>query len=112
MRCAFQVGALSGPSNSRWWYVRDVAQNRRDYIREQPIIGAPSFSPYRSWAPHRLLAIGYWLSAIGYSAASLRRAAEQLLQLFNLLAGDELFERLVVGSFSQIDFQHLLKKAG
>ena len=103
MRCAIQVGALSGPSNSRWWYVRDVAQNRRDYIREQPNHRRAEF--------FALPVMGSAL-AIGYSAASLRRAAEQLLQLFNLLAGDELFERLVVGSFSQIDFQHLLKKAG
>ena len=28
-------------------------------------VGAPSFSPYRSWAPFRPAAIlGYWLSAI------------------------------------------------
>ena len=72
-------------------------------------------------SPDRLFStrIGYRRLAIGYSAASLRRAAaaaalfaKQLLQLFNLLAGDELFERLVVNSFGEIDLQHLLKKAG
>jgi hypothetical protein len=45
--------------------------------------------------------LGYWLSAIGYSASSLSEpslCAEQLLELLNLAPTDEFFERFVVDS--------------
>jgi len=82
-------------------------------------IGAPSFSPYQSWVSYRTrrpIAHSPRLLAIGYSAASIRRAAalpsfaKYLLQFLNLLAGDELFERFVVHSFDEIDFQDLFEQ--
>jgi len=76
----------------------ETAQNRRDYVRWQPNPGRAEFF------------------ALPFAASPIRpfaftsSFAKQLLQLLYLTAGDELFERLVIGSFGEIDFQDLLEQ--
>jgi hypothetical protein len=70
---------------------------RRDFRPTSPV--SPS--------PHRRCA----LSPIRRFAASLSELpfAEQFLQLFDLAARDEFFERFVMGAFGEVGLQHFLE---
>ena len=102
--CAAKIVGEIGP--------HATAQNRRDCIGEQPsYIRAEFFAlPDRGLRTLRrpfASAIGYCLFAASLSELAL--FTEQLLQLLHLTAEDELFERLMIGAFGEIDFEDLLE---